>query len=299
MKEAGSTPNHSEVTSSCTEICKNDNRGLSASKIVLVDVSLPERPNDIHRVYALLDKQRNTSLISPKLVDKLGVKGKSEKYLLPTCSGSKEVRYGRRVSGLIAKSLSGKSLTLPTCVECDSIPEDKREIPTTEMAQQFPHLQPIASKIPPSDPDAEICPLIGRDAPESLKVRSFINGPKDAPWAQKLFLGWTICEQVCLERLGGAVHISVNRTTIQKPNESAPSDGLCYPTRFAKPQGSNLGNYTNFTFTPCPNNLMVKEILGEKRVIDDIYHTSPNDNEVTSIEDRRFADIVEKGIHKN
>ena len=32
----------------------------------------------------------------------------------------------------------------------------------------------------------------------------------------------------------------------------------------------------------------------------DIYHTSSNDNEVTlSIEDRRFVDIMEKGIHKN
>jgi hypothetical protein len=50
-KKAGSAGDRSEVTSSCTEICKNDNRGLSASKIVLVDVSLRERPNDTHRVY--------------------------------------------------------------------------------------------------------------------------------------------------------------------------------------------------------------------------------------------------------
>ena len=93
-KKAGSAGDRSEVTSSCTEICKNDNRGLSASKIVLVDVSLRERPNDTHRVYVLLDEQSNASLISPKLTDKLGIKGKSEKYLLSTCSGSKEVRYG-------------------------------------------------------------------------------------------------------------------------------------------------------------------------------------------------------------
>ena len=128
-------------------------------------------------------------MVSPELADKLGKEGEKEKYLLSMCSGSKEVRYGRRLSGIIARPLDGEQIELSTCTECDSIPEDKREIPTPIMASRFPHLEAIANKISPYDPDAHMSLLIGRDAPECLKVRTFINGPKGAPWTQKLSLG--------------------------------------------------------------------------------------------------------------
>ena len=77
--------------------------------------------------------------------------------------------------------MNGIELDLPTLVECESIPRDKREIATPETATRFPHLKQIAEEIPPLDDNAEVHLLIGRDAPELLKVRSFINGPKGAP----------------------------------------------------------------------------------------------------------------------
>ena len=174
-----------------------------------------------------------------------------------------------------------------------SIPEDKREIPTPIMASRFPHLEAIANKIPPYDQDANVSLLIGRDAPECLKVRTFINGPKGAPWAQKLSLGWTICGQVCLERLGGAVHVSMNKTTVMRPEEHQSSSQTNHPVTADE-------GLIRCTFTPCPSNFLVKDIYTERRIIDDVYHTSPKDNEVAySIEDRRFTDIMEQGIHKN
>lgn len=48
---------------------------------------------------------------------------------------------------------------LPALVECDSILQDKREIPTPELAR-FPHLQGIADELPPFDSDANIHLLI-------------------------------------------------------------------------------------------------------------------------------------------
>ena len=92
---------------------------------------------------------------------------------------------------------------------------------------KFQHLEAIANKIPPYDPDANVSLLIGPDAPECLKVRSFINGPKGAPWAQKLSVGWTICGQVFLERLSGAVHVSTNRTTVMRPGTAQQDKPLC------------------------------------------------------------------------
>ncbi len=124
----------------------------------------------------------NSSLISSELADKLGADGSREKYYLSTCSSNKETKFGRRVPGLVIRSVSnGREAHLPTLVECDHFPEDKKEIPTPEVARRFPHLKDIALEIPPKDENAGVHILLGRDATELLKVRAFKNGPKGAP----------------------------------------------------------------------------------------------------------------------
>ena len=192
-KGRGDLPQHTEIVDTkCTLACKPIEGGVSCSKLLLVDVKNKGKPKTLHRIYAIVDKQSNSSLISSELADELGAVGPEEKYLLTTCRGEKEIKYGRRVAGVAIQSLNGVTSDLPTLIECDSIPHDKREIPTPEMARRFPHLHEIAGEIPPLDPNADIHLLLGRDAPELLKVREFKNGPKGAPWAQKLSLGWTI-----------------------------------------------------------------------------------------------------------
>ena len=87
-----------------------------------------------------------------------------------TCSGSKETKFGRRVSGLIVTSIrGGKLLKLPTLNECNNIPEDKREIPTPDIAKQFDHLRDISEEIPPFDTEAKVQLLIGRNTLELRK----------------------------------------------------------------------------------------------------------------------------------
>ena len=86
------------VETKCTSLCKATEGRVSCSKIV--DVAMKERPNNAYRVYAILDEQSNLSL-----ADELGVVGPCEKYFLTTCSGEKEVKYGRRVTGAIVESL--------------------------------------------------------------------------------------------------------------------------------------------------------------------------------------------------
>ena len=162
---------------------------MSCSKIVLVDVHSKRIPSATQRLYAIIDEQSNSSLVSCELADELGVEGPLEKYYLSTCSSNIEMKYGRRVTGATIRALNGSALDLSTLIECDSIPRDKREVPTPEMARRFPHLKEITGEIPPFDDDADIHPLIGRDAPELLKVKDFINGPNGAPWAQRLSLG--------------------------------------------------------------------------------------------------------------
>ena len=148
----------------CTAACSASSGGKSCSKVLLVDVFLKDRPDVVRRVYVIIDKQTNSSLISSELADELGVLGPQEKYYLSTCNSEKEVKYGCRVTNVSIQSPSGTAADLPTLIECDGIPQDKQEIPTPEMARRFSHLEDIADEIPPFDSNANIHLLIGRDA---------------------------------------------------------------------------------------------------------------------------------------
>ncbi|CAB3978894.1 PREDICTED: uncharacterized protein LOC107357656 [Paramuricea clavata] len=180
LKEKEDKEVNEEVKSKCTSVCRGNTGGLSCSKIVLVDVFTEDNPNAVHRAYAIVDEQSNASMITPNLADLLEVDTPKEKYLLSTCSSAKETKYGRRVSGIMVKSLNGTVVRLPKLIECDHIPQEKNEIPTPSMTKNFPHLHDITNEIPPLDDDAKIEILLGRDAPELLKVRESRNGPKGA-----------------------------------------------------------------------------------------------------------------------
>ena len=117
-------------------------------------------------------------------------------------------------------SMAGRTLKLPQLIECTSTPQDKREIVTPEIARQFPHLKEIADEIPCYEPKAKIEILIGRDAPELLKVIASKNGPKGAPWAQRLDLGWTVPAQMCLDQVGGTIHISARCTAVENSDKT-------------------------------------------------------------------------------
>lgn len=282
-----------ELQTACTSVCQDPSSGgVSCSKIVLVDIFREDRAQEPCRAYAILDDQSNASMIGPNLADRLGATGPKFKYFLSTCSGGKEEKTGRRVSGVVLRSMAGKTLKLPQLVECDNIPRDKKEIVTPEMARQFPHLKEIAEEIPPYDPKAKVEILIGRDAPELLKIRESKNGPNGAPWAQKLDLGWTVSGQMCLDRVGGPIHISARRTAVEYPDQHLRFSSI------SQPENRSPVNHEVF---PCPNHFKIKEKFVERGEIEaDLFRTTPDDNTVSlSREDRRFLEIMEAMIHKN
>ena len=221
-------------------------------------------------------------MITPSLADELGCNSPREKYLLSTCGTSTVTKYGRRVQGVTIQSMKGDTFKLPTLIECDNIPGDKKEIPTPDLLRKFPHLQEIASEIPLVDPEAEIHLLIGRDAPEILKVRAFKNGPKGAPWAHKLLVGWTVSGQICIDRFGGPIHLRTCRTVCSNKDEGSSTRTVSH-----KP---NLNDVV-----PCANHFLVKELPSCKEIEDDVFRTGTDDNEkAMSIEDRRFPGFHEQ-----
>ena len=150
------------------------------------------------------------------------------------------------------------------------------------MAKSFPHLMDIVHEIPTLDESAKVQLLIGRDAPELLKVREFRNGPRGAPRAQRLALGWTISSQMCLDFPSGPAHVLTRLTSLSTATERNQETGD-----------------KSYELVPCPNQFKVEGPILE-RATDSIFKTTRSENGSSlSCDDRLFREIKETGIHKN
>lgn len=155
-----------------------------------MDVFHENISRNVHRIYVIVDDLLNQTLASPELLDILDISSVPPKFTLATCSG-KTAMYGRNVLGLKVRSIDKTvNLDLPSPFRCEDLPNDLSEIPTPEIAESFPHLSVIAPKIPKFDPDSKVHLLICRNLLEAHYVEEQILGPRGAPFAQKLILGW-------------------------------------------------------------------------------------------------------------
>jgi len=164
-------------------------------------------------MYVIIDDQSNRSLAKGEFFSLFGVQSNPSPYLLRTCAGSIEMS-GRKAVGFQVETLDGKMcLDLPPLIECNEIMSSRSEIPTPEVALTHSHLKPLAQFIPKLDPDAQILILLGRDMIRVHKVRQHINGPHNAPFAQRLDLGWVIVGDVCIDKAHKPM-VSVFKTNI-------------------------------------------------------------------------------------
>ncbi|XP_059825157.1 uncharacterized protein LOC132393780 isoform X2 [Hypanus sabinus] len=190
------------VTSNCTEVCDQAQSSRSCSKVCLTKVYPKGAKDKAIKAYVILDDQSNRSLVSPEFFKLFNIESERFPYYLKTCSGNMETQ-GRKAEGIQIESLDGKVvICLPPLLECNEIMNNRAEIPTPSAVLHQPHLHHIAKHIPELDPKAEILLLLGRDVIQVHKVRQQINGPLDAPFAQRLDLGWVVIGEVCL----GDVH---------------------------------------------------------------------------------------------
>ena len=193
------------VSSSCTEVCGLGQVGRSCSKICLARLYPKCSRDNAINAYVILDDQSNRSLARSDFFDLFNVKAEPSSYYLKTCSGMVQTS-GRRAEGFQIESLDGNlSIPLPPLLECNDIVNNRAEIPTPSAAMHHPHLKEIAEYIPELDPQAEILLLLGRDVTRLHQVRQqvtgpyAVDGPHNAPFAQRLDLGWVLVGDVCLD----------------------------------------------------------------------------------------------------
>ncbi|XP_048248047.1 uncharacterized protein LOC124126721 [Haliotis rufescens] len=180
---------------------------------------------------------------------------------------------GRRASGYVIQALDGSSsLHLPTLIECNEIPNVREEIPTPETAIHHPHLRDIAEYIPPIDSGADILLLIGRDLLAAHHVLDHRIGLPDAPYAQKLHLGWAIIGEVCLGQVHKPDVVIVNKTHMLRDGRTTIME-------------------------PCPNNFEVNERNDFEESV--FQKTRLDETQTLSIEDKQFLRIMDAEFSKD
>ena len=149
-------------------------------------------PKKEAKVYALLDDASDTTFVTTKVQQALGIEGVETELTLSTMSG-KEVISVSRIDGLVAERHDRRAkVDLPKTYAKESIPCRGNQIPTAEMAHKWPHLKKIKDKIPKLDADIEIGLLIGCNCPRTIKPKELITGKSEDPYAVRTLLGWCI-----------------------------------------------------------------------------------------------------------
>lgn len=254
------------VKNVCTQICgKANGTSRSCAKIIPVRVYPKDDPHKCRVVYALIDDQSSHSLATSPFFDFFSPESTKYQYVLSSCAG-RFTASGRRGHGYVIESLDWtQKLDLPVVIECNDIPNNRDEIPFPAVAQQYPHLQEIASLIPTVMDDIEIELLIGRDVVSAHHVLDQKLCESDLPIAQKFPLGWVIIGQVCMGNLHYSNAVNVNKTFI-------------------------LQNGRPTIFEPCDSRF---------HITDNPFVKTEHDKKTGfSIEDKDFLHVMKSGLKK-
>ncbi|KAL6457432.1 hypothetical protein MHYP_G00343950 [Metynnis hypsauchen] len=283
-----------EVISKCTEICDTSHGLRSCSKISLVSVYPVNEPKKVQKMYVVLDDQSNRSLAKSAFFDLFGISAVSSTYTLRTCAGIKEAT-GRKAHNFVVSSLDGKTrVLLPPLLECNTMPDDRSEIPTPDIVQHFPHLAPVAGEIPPIEPETPILLLLGRDVLSVHKVREQYNGPHNTPYAQRLDLGWVIVGEVCLGGVHKRTKVNVYKTNVLNNGRTSFLEP-CLSTihvkeKFSAPIQQTTDHASDIIQT-AP--LKLTDNLGLN-----VFQRNPDDDKTAlSIEHKIFLEIMDREVY--
>ena len=167
------------------------------------------------------------------------------------------------------------------------------EIPTPAAARAHPHLEAIAEKIPELDPEAEILLLVGRDAPPLHKIHESRNGPRNAPWTQRLDLGWVVLGNTCMDGAHKPTEISSYRTQVL--DNGRPSFLLPCSNRLYVKHGSHA-DFTTYLETSQKKGTFFKGSF-EDGLGDNVFACTNDDNRPgMSVEDRKFIQIMNSSL---
>ncbi|KAK3704924.1 hypothetical protein QZH41_016749 [Actinostola sp. cb2023] len=252
---------------------------ITNSKIVPVILYHKDNPQKELKVYSLLDDASDTTFITDKVQQELGIEGIDTRLSLSTMLGREVIKVSK-IEGLIAERTDkGAKVELPKTYTRERIPSRRDQVPTPEVANKWPHLQRIKNDIPKLDETLDIGLLIGCNCPKALKPKEVITGRSEDPYAIRTLLGWCIVGPVA-----GPV------------NAKQESSGTCNSIMACEvlPETGDsvsivLQSQTKEIIQPSTINKMFEQ---------DFVEHKKKPLQGTSKEDRKFLEIAEKSIHQ-
>lgn len=211
------------------------------------------RVTPINLPCTIVDDQSNCTLAKSELFVYIRIpKSTTQQFKLSSCAGRQQMS-GRRASGFFVSSIDGSVTTeLPTVTECNDIPDDCSGIPKLGVISHQPHMCYLP--ITEIKPDAQIPLLIGRDLPEAHHVGDQRIGTRNAPFAQRLNLGWVVVGDVCLGNFHKPKTVASFKTTL-------------------------IDSHRETIFKPCSNVFQLKNDIPKSQLKANVFHVQADDNE--------------------
>ena len=205
-----------EATVNCADVCGPSHKPKICSKILLVDVKVPNSSSTL-RCWCIVDEQSNTTFCDPKVVEFFGMDSKEQAYSLTTMNGVRSKIHGERIEGLQVKGARMSTwINLPPTLTNPNIPTSKEEAADPLTVSKHTHIMKYAKNFPEKDKEAEVLLLIGADCGEAMYSQSY--GPH-YPYVQRTKLGWALTGPVCRNTTGTKIRPAKTLRTSTFPCE--------------------------------------------------------------------------------
>ena len=250
----------------------------SASKstmIVPVWVYCEKEMTKKRLVYAMLDTQSDTTFVTEKTCEELGITGTSTSLKLSTMSSTDNIIPSEKISGLkICGFTESEEIRIPIAYTRENIPVNRDHIPTARTASRWEHLKGISGDMSQTTLDIDVGLLIGYNCPRALAPLEVIVGGCYEPYGLRTPLGWSI------------VGIT----------ESGPSDdfgGVCH--RLSSSETHKRAETSESTLSLRPG---IKEVLCPQQVVRTLERDFSENlkGRPFSIEDSKFLKILGDGL---
>ena len=269
-----------EVTTHRVKFGKTATTQTHHTQILPVWIHHSKDPKYKVLVYALLDDQSDGCFITDATLERLRLEGLNVQLEISTVLRTETIN-SKKVDGLVAKGFfENIEIPLPHTYTRRGIPVKHDQIPTSETARRWPHLERIADKLMPYNRDLEVGLLIGVNCIQAIKPVEVIPGSTFDPYGSRTALGWGIIGKIqrSMEPTEDHEGASYNNTVTQEVKIGQESK-MCH---FA------LRTQVKEVFSPCQVNKMLELDFSEREV----SGHSP------SHEDRKFTEMMTKSIHQ-
>ena len=274
--------NSDQSSSNTSSVCHTvgERNSITNSMILPVWLYHKDSPERKVLIYALLDDASDSTFIKCETIRDLGLKGPEIKLNLYTMLGKEEICV-EKICGLVVQRVDKRvEIELPKSYSRSSIPFRRNQIPTPEVANEWPHLKKIAEKLHPYQSGIDVGLLIGCNCPRAIKPREVILGKGDDPYAVRTLLGWGII---------GPVISQQERQLEEEDMEPATCHRI-----MSREIGSNIR--TNLSFIPQVQSKEEINPHAVRKMFEMDFSESSSTQEALSQEDRKFLAIVESGI---